>query len=148
MSFGEAASRAGRRPAQEAACPCGSGDAFGSCCGPVIGGAAAETAEALMRSRYTAFALADAVHLEASWHPRTRPEEIVFDPATVWTGLTILRARGGIDDDTGEVAFRATWRDGDGAGAMTEMSRFTRLRGRWVYLDGEAREPSSPTPRR
>ena len=42
------------------ACPCGSLLAYAVCCGPLLTGERhAETAEALMRSRYTAFAVAD-----------------------------------------------------------------------------------------
>ena len=37
-------------------CPCGSGLAYEACCGPIIAGAPAATAEALMRSRYSAYA--------------------------------------------------------------------------------------------
>ena len=38
-------------------CPCVSGNSYDECCGPYIAGnAAAPTAEALMRSRFTAFA--------------------------------------------------------------------------------------------
>lgn len=91
-----------------------------------------------MRSRYTAFSVADAGHLAASWHPLTRPEALELDPATQWIGLTILRARGGRGDDVGDVTFRAGWRDPHGSGVLAETSRFVRLRGRWVYLDGDA----------
>lgn len=43
------------------------------CCGRYLDGEAAPTAEALMRSRYTAFALRDEDYLFRTWHPRTRP---------------------------------------------------------------------------
>ena len=144
MSFGSAASAGtpARRLDDSAPCPCGSGDPFGGCCGPVIGGADAPTAERLMRSRYTAFAIGDGAHLTRSWHPRTRPDDIEIDPGLVWTGLEILDAEaGGADDTTGIVEFRATWRQGSGAeasmGVLHERSRFVRLRGRWHYLDGD-----------
>ncbi len=144
MSFGSAASRdnPARRLADSAPCPCGSGDSFGGCCGPVIGGADAPTAERLMRSRYTAFVVGDRAHLERSWHPRTRPDELDLDRDLVWTGLEIVDAEaGGADDSTGVVEFRASWRQGSGTGAdagmLHERSRFVRLRGRWCYLDGD-----------
>lgn len=143
MSFGSAASRGApvRRPDVSAACPCGSGDSFGGCCGPVIGGADAPTAERLMRSRYTAFAIGDSTHLLRSWHPRTRPEGIDIDRALIWTGLEIVDADPeAADDVTAAVEFRASWRQGSGAeasaGELHERSRFVRLRGRWHYLDG------------
>ncbi len=144
MSFGSAASRdnPARRLDDSAACPCGSGDSFGGCCGPVIEGAEAPTAERLMRSRYTAFVIGDAAYLAQSWHPRTRPDDIDIDPDLVWTGLEIVDAEaGGADDPTGLVEFAASWRQGSGAGAdvgmLHERSRFIRLRGRWCYLDGD-----------
>ncbi|WP_331710712.1 YchJ family metal-binding protein [Microbacterium pygmaeum] len=48
-----------------------------------------------MRSRYTAFVLGDADHLERTWHPRTRPERVQIDPGLTWTGLQIDRSTGG-----------------------------------------------------
>ena len=144
MSFGSAATRGTppRRLDGSAPCPCGSGDAFGACCGPVIAGADAPTAERLMRSRYTAFVIGDAAYLAQSWHPRTRPDDIDIDPDLVWTGLEIVDAEaGGADDATGVVEFRASWRQGAGAetdvGVLHERSTFVRLRGRWHYLDGD-----------
>ncbi|WP_454195539.1 YchJ family protein [Nocardia sp. Marseille-Q1738] len=119
-------------------CPCGRGEAFDDCCGPVLRGErAAATAEALMRSRYTAFALGDADYLLRSWHPRTRPRELALDPAQRWLFLEITRTeRGGLFDDTGAVEFVAHYRDADGRGALHETSRFARSGGAWVYLDG------------
>ncbi|GAA2015842.1 YchJ family protein [Microbacterium ulmi] len=136
MSFGSGAGR--RVLADREACPCGSGGAYGGCCGPVIRGGAAPTAEALMRSRYTAFAVGDERHLLATWHPRTRPDVLELDPRLTWTRLEILAVDEGVDgDETGVVEFRAEWRGGGGRGILHERSSFTRLRGRWCYLDGE-----------
>lgn len=130
MSFGSAP----RRPAPEAACPCGRAP-FGECCGPVLDGAAAPSAERLMRSRYTAFAVGDTAHLARSWHPRTRPDEIDLDEGTVWTGLDIEDAAE--DGDAATVTFRAGWRHEGRRGEMHERSRFVRRAGRWVYVDGD-----------
>lgn len=135
MSFGAAAQDRSRRPlGPAAACPCGSGAAYGSCCGPVLDGDVAVTAEALMRSRYTAFALGDAAYLIRSWHPRTRPDGLELDADTVWERLEISHT-----DEAGErgvVAFRAHWRQGRERGVLSETSRFRRVRGEWRYLDG------------
>ena len=55
-------------------CPCGTGLPYDDCCGPLhAGSTAAATAEQLMRSRYSAFAVGDAAYLLATWHPSTRP---------------------------------------------------------------------------
>lgn len=136
MSFGAAA--ATRAPRADAPCPCGSGETYGGCCGPVHRGELALTAEALMRSRYTAFAIGDERHLLATWHPRTRPSDSAPDRTLTWTGLEIVATEaGGIDDDTGVVEFRAHWRTSAERGILHERSRFERVRGRWMYLDGD-----------
>ena len=91
-----------------------------------------------MRSRFTAFALGLDGYLLSTWHPSTRPATIDLDDGTSWRRLQIVdTAAGGPDDDTGIVEFRASFRDSDGtAGVLHERSRFERLDGRWVYLDG------------
>ncbi|MCB0909908.1 MAG: SEC-C domain-containing protein, partial [Nocardioidaceae bacterium] len=61
-------------------CPCGTGDDYAACCGRFHQGAAAPTAERLMRSRYAAYAVGDAGYVFRTWHPRTRPEHIELDP--------------------------------------------------------------------
>ncbi|MBB2976799.1 SEC-C motif-containing protein [Microbacterium endophyticum] len=120
-------------------CACGSQLAFAECCGPVIGGSAAPTAEALMRSRYTAFALGNRRHLMESWHPGTRPADLDFDDRTVWTGLDISCVEAGKPGDRrGFVTFRAHWRDAKGRGTLSERSRFVWQSERWWYLDGDA----------
>ncbi|UGT64139.1 YchJ family protein [Nocardia asteroides] len=120
-------------------CPCGRGEAYDECCGPVLAGErAAPTAAALMRSRYTAFAVGDAAYLLRSWHPRTRPDSIDLDPKTRWRFLEIVRTeRGGPFDDEGVVEFAAHHRDPDGSHVLREVSRFARVDGAWHYLDGE-----------
>lgn len=119
-------------------CPCGSGDLFGGCCGPVLRGAAAPTAERLMRSRYTAFATGDAAHLLATWHASTRPESIAFEPDLRWRRLLIVdREAGGPFDSAGVVEFEAFWRQGDDRGSLRERSRFLREDRRWFYIDGD-----------
>lgn len=118
-------------------CPCGGGE-LASCCQPLLANVRqAETAEELMRSRYTAFALGNENHLFRTWHPRTRPAE-VSTSGMRWTGLEILEvSAGGSDDDAGEVEFIASWRQGSTRGQLHERSRFARRAGRWFYLDGD-----------
>ncbi len=118
-------------------CPCLSGSPFDECCGPLHSGAAvAPTAERLMRSRFSAFALGDAAYLLASWHPSTRPVTLELDDDLRWYRLDILSTtRGGFADTTGTVEFDA-WYRGSPAGVLHEVSRFVREHGRWWYLDG------------
>ncbi|MGW4566380.1 YchJ family protein [Streptomyces sp. NPDC004561] len=117
------------------ACPCGLPQPYDACCGRFhTGPAAAPTAELLMRSRYSAFVMGEAGYLLRTWHPRTRPERLDLDPRMRWTGLEIL---GGTDGSAfhsaGTVTFRASYR----GGSLHERSRFERVDGAWVYVDGD-----------
>lgn len=118
-------------------CPCGSPRPLSECCGPIVDdGVPAETAEGLMRSRYTAFALGRPDHLWRTWHPRTRPEQVEIGGGE-WVGLSVLDVvAGGIDDRTGIVEFEAHLRTSDGLSVMRERSVFERRGGRWAYLEG------------
>src|SRR4051812_45607981 len=121
-----------------AACPCGSGELYDECCGPAHDGRPVATAEALMRSRYSAFALGLAPYLLASWHSSTRPADLDLDAGTSWRRLQIVdTVAGGGDDADGVVEFRAAYRTSDGAGLLHERSRFVREGGRWRYLAGD-----------
>jgi SEC-C motif-containing protein len=91
-----------------------------------------------MRSRYSAFAFRDAPYLLRSWHPDTRPFLVELDDDTVWRRLQIVdTVAGGEADETGVVEFRAVFRDASGFTALHERSRFVRVHGAWVYLDGD-----------
>jgi SEC-C motif-containing protein len=118
-------------------CPCLSGNPYDECCGPLHAGAPAPTAERLMRSRFSAFALGLPGYLLDSWHPSTRPASLDLDPEQRWTRLDILSTRsGGPFDSSGTVAFRAWWRSGTERGTLEETSEFVRESGRWYYVDG------------
>ncbi len=128
-------------------CPCGSARPRTACCGPLLDGdRTARTAEELMRSRYTAFALGDAGYLVRTWHPRTRPADLdsLERHRRRWTGLRVLRAEaGGPQDAEGLVEFEADYLDGGRRGAQHEVSRFVRRGGRWVYLEAVDPSPTS-----
>jgi SEC-C motif-containing protein len=119
------------------ACPCLSGLPYSECCEPLHTGAAtAATAERLMRSRYSAFAVGDAAYLRTTWHPSTRPAKLELDTSQRWYRLEILaRSRGGMLDSEGTVEFRANFRAEGAAGEQHETSRFVRENGRWFYVD-------------
>ena len=120
------------------ACPCGSGIAFDDCCGRCLAGkAAAATAEALMRSRYTAFALGNEPYLLSTWHASTRPASLNLaeQPAPKWIGLKVLRHEQQ-DDSHAVVEFIARYKVNGRAYKMQEASRFVKENGRWFYLDG------------
>lgn len=111
-------------------CPCGSGKALAQCCEPYINGSAtAPTAEALMRSRYTAYTQLNELYLLASWHSTTRPKKLELDQATQWLRLKIVNSR----DD--RVEFIATYRINGKAYKLHENSRFLHENKKWLYLD-------------
>ncbi|MGI9824860.1 YchJ family protein [Agromyces sp. Marseille-Q5079] len=124
-------------PASGNRCPCTSGLTFGECCGRwLAGGETAPTAQQLMRSRFTAFAVGDVGHLLATWHPSTRPADLELDPTIRWLRLDIERTeRGGPLDRSGIVEFTAHYRHDGERGAQHETSRFTREGGAWFYVD-------------
>ncbi len=120
-------------------CPCGRSLAYAACCGRFHAGEAAPDAEALMRSRYSAYVRQLPDYLLASWHPDTRPETLSLEePAgqrTRWLGLTV-HAHTPSDPDHAQVRFTARYRIGGGSAVkMQEHSRFVRQDGRWFYLD-------------
>ncbi len=126
------------------ACPCGRQDArgrglaFAACCGRYLGhfdDCPAPDAEALMRSRYSAFVREDADYLLATWEAGHRPPALDFEPGAKWLGLAVkdFRATG---EDRAEVEFVARYRLGGRAVRLHERSRFLREGGRWFYVDG------------
>ncbi|ERD99552.1 YchJ family protein [Pseudogulbenkiania ferrooxidans] len=124
-----------------AACPCGGGE-LAACCGRYLGPDAppAPTAQALMRSRYSAYALGLEAYLLATWHPSTRPEALHLDEdagVVKWIGLEVKRCEAGLEaDGEGVVEFVARCKVGGKAERMHETSRFLREDGRWYYVSG------------
>ncbi|MCT9933769.1 YchJ family metal-binding protein [Planotetraspora sp. A-T 1434] len=119
-----------------AGCPCGLPATYTECCERYHAGQAAPTAEALMRSRYAAFAVEEETYLLRTWHPSTRPAGIGFEPGMRWTGLEIEATSGGSPfHTTGTVTFRARYTYRGKPGELYERSRFARHEGAWVYLD-------------
>lgn len=119
-------------------CPCQSGRSYERCCGPFIrGDETPPTAEALMRSRYSAYARMDEDYLQATWHASTRPQSIdLTSGATAnWIGLRVMRHETeGVDAAT--VEFIARYRVDGRAHRLHETSRFVREAGRWFYVEG------------
>lgn len=115
-------------------CPCRSGQDYAECCGRAHDGRPPATAEELMRSRYSAFALDKPAYLLSSWHPATRPGRLSPERGLRWTGVEVLDSSGGgLFDAEGEVEFRARYRSGGRPGELHERSRFVRHEGVWVY---------------
>jgi len=120
-------------------CPCHSGKSYADCCQPLLTQATdAATAEALMRSRYTAFTLADENYLRYSWHPDYCPKIIHLNKNTQWLGLKIKNTiAGGEHDESGEVEFIARNKVNGKASRLHENSNFVRFDGRWVYTEAK-----------
>ncbi|MDP2004439.1 MAG: YchJ family metal-binding protein [Rubrivivax sp.] len=122
------------------ACPCGSGRTCAACCGRWHSGEhhlQAPDAEALMRSRYSAYVLGLGDYLRDTWHASTRPTEaITFEQGLRWLGLEVRR-HGQTDAEHAVVEFVARSKLGGRALRLHETSRFVRELGRWFYVDGE-----------
>ncbi len=123
-------------------CPCGRGVDYASCCGPFHAGAPAPDAEALMRSRYSAYVQERDDYLLATWHPTTRPAQLDLKEdseggaTSQWLGLEVRRHEQ-TDADHAMVEFVARYRvNGHGGPAqrLHEISSFIREDGRWYYL--------------
>ena len=118
-------------------CDCGLPASYSACCGRWHAGEPAPTAEALMRSRYSAFVRGNTAYLLASWHASTRPQTLMLEADVKWLGLTVT-AHHQRDADSAVVEFVARSRVGGGsAQRLREVSRFRREAGRWFYLDGQ-----------
>jgi len=129
-------------------CPCGSGSDYAACCEPIITGKKlAETAEQLMRARYSAHVKVEIDFLYDSTHPdhregydhkgtRTWAEE------SDWYGLEIHEtAQGGPKDKQGEVEFTARFRDKDGLRNHHERGQFARKGKKWLFTEGNMVKP-------
>lgn len=114
-----------------ATCPCGSSSDYASCCRTFHAGLWPPSPLLLMRARYTAYAVGDARFVYRTWHPRTRPDEVVLDPDLRWVGLTIR------DHGDDWVSFEASYLSPGGAGVLAEHSRFEQRASRWMYVDGD-----------
>ena len=123
-----------------ATCPCGLPGDYAACCGRYHAGPLhllAPTPEALMRSRYSAYALGLRDYIVDTWQISTRPQRMErFDSAVKWLGLTVKRAWT-TSENEGFVAFVARSRPPGGGSArrLEELSRFVRVDGRWQYVD-------------
>lgn len=125
-------------------CPCGSNKPFSFCCEPAIEGhKPAPTAEALMRSRYTAFVLGAIDYLietTAKEHRNPDDAELIAEQikVTTWTGLKILTTEAGLaDDEEGVVEFIARFETDEQISDLHERSSFRKDDNHWVYVDGD-----------
>ena len=126
-------------------CPCGSEKAYTACCQPLISGEQnAETAEALMRSRFSAHAMKAFDYIFDTTWPDNRQEEdregtAAWSRKLDWQRLEVRNVEaGGVDDDKGMVEFVARYRKNAKAFEHHEIAEFVRQDGRWYFKDGHA----------
>ena len=129
-------------------CPCGSSQAYSDCCEPLIQGLQhAKTAEALMRSRYSAFVKTEVDYIHNTIDPAkhqefNRAETEAWSKNSEWQGLEILQTRdGGIEDKTGTVEFVARFLDKGKTVKHHEVAEFEKINGTWFFMDGHAPKP-------
>ena len=123
-------------------CPCGSNKKYSDCCARYLeGNEPAPTAEALMRSRYTAYTQMAEGYLLATWHPSTRPAALGLaqEEPTKWIGLEVKRHIQQ-DADHAIVEFVARYKVNGRAHRLHEVSRFVREGERWFYVDGDIQD--------
>ncbi len=121
-------------------CPCGTGQRYAACCARWHEGAEhlqAPTAQALMRSRYSAFVKENATYLLDTWHASTRPASMDFEPGLKWLGLEVKSQTALTHENEAEVEFVARARQKDGrAFRQHERSRFLKEKDQWFYVAG------------
>lgn len=125
-------------------CPCGSGEALENCCGPLLDGSKPPaTAEALMRSRYTAFALGNVDYILSTHDPEKtgdvdRAGTESWAKNSEWLGFEIVSSeKGTAADDAGVIEFVARYKVKGVTIAHRERAVFRKHDGRWVFVDGQ-----------
>jgi SEC-C motif-containing protein len=124
-------------------CPCGKGESFEVCCGRFIRGEAEpETAEDLMRARYTAYALGEIdyvvkTHDPATAHQVDRKSTELWSKQSKWLGFELVSVeRGGAFDEDGNIEFVARYKIRGVTVGHRERAHFRKRSGRWVFSDG------------
>ncbi len=123
----------------QANCLCNSGIQYEQCCLPFhkeekFPG----TAKSLVRSRFTAYAMRNQSYLLKTWELTNRPEDIDFSKEEAeWIRLEIIKTKKGEEkDNKGVVEFKAYYILNGNEHVLNEVSRFKKITGRWMYLDG------------
>ena len=128
-------------------CPCGSAKAYQDCCGKFIEAAEIpETAEELMRSRYTAYTQANIAYIEKTMSGLAAKG---FDAisakewagSVTWTSLDVLKTWNGKNENIAYVEFKARFSELDQQKELHEQSEFERKDGCWYYIDAVFPDP-------
>lgn len=127
-------------------CLCGSGQKYEDCCGPLHSGRKkAMTAEQLMRSRFTAYAMGKDQYLIDTWDKTKSPDKVNFSGDQVeWSRLEIVsRKKGGSKDRKGSIEFKAYYKLNGEEHLMREASQFRKVNNEWIYVDGVVKSINS-----
>ncbi len=137
---------------QSAPCPCGKQEnskplPYLTCCGKLHQGEhKAQTPEALMRSRYSAFVYQDYDYLILTHHPSylngMTASDLSQGGEPDWLSLQIISSS--MTSPAGQVEFQAWYRTEDGIDAIHERSEFIFVDGSWLYTQGEQFEADLP----
>jgi SEC-C motif-containing protein len=124
-------------------CPCGSENEYEQCCGKYHNGTAPQTAEELMRARYSAFAKNQIKFIADTHIPGTKDfneqEAQEWAVNSTWKGLEVVKThQGGKEHGTGVVEFKASYQDNQGNDFVHhEIADFKKEDGKWFYVDGQ-----------
>ena len=131
-------------------CYCGSSKEFEQCCKPLLDGVKkAETAEELMRARYSAFVTVNVPFIIKTVSPTQTDkmsEEAVkrWAESSDWKELNIVDTTdGGANDDEGVVEFIAKYMSGDVMQSHHERASFSKIDGEWFFEDGVSVAPKT-----
>ncbi|HET7317927.1 MAG TPA: YchJ family protein [Nitrospirota bacterium] len=129
-------------------CPCGSTMEYAECCRPLISGEKrAETAEQVMRARYSAYVMKEMEYLRTSLHPDHRSDydekgSRAWAERTAWHGIEIHdTVKGGPDDSEGQVEFTASFTENGIRQEYRERSTFRKDHGIWYFETGKVLPP-------
>jgi SEC-C motif domain protein len=125
-------------------CPCGSKKDYAQCCEPFIKGESIpETAEQVMRARYSSYVKAELEYLLESTHPNQRSDYDMkgtrrWAEKSLWEALEIVSVeKGGPEDSQGKVEFIAHYRHKNNPVAHHEMAEFIKEEGKWYFYQGK-----------
>lgn len=134
---------------QNTPCPCLSGLEYGQCCAPyIVGEQLPKTAALLMRSRYTAYTLANINYIEQTTQPKMRSQYDFSNlrdwaESSEWLGLTIHAETESTSPDLARVCFTARYRQNDVIINHSEDSEFAFEDGHWYFVHGKDYTPPS-----
>ncbi|MBF0117871.1 MAG: YchJ family protein [Desulfobacterales bacterium] len=125
-------------------CPCGSDKIYKECCEPLISGQKhAENAEALLRSRYTAYTLSDVGYLLKTIHPKKKKQDDEksireWSKNSTWHKLEIIDIQNGVNDDlSGSIEFTVDFSERGKRKKHHELAEFKKEKGIWYFYDGK-----------